>query len=278
VRKGSKNYVLWVEPRALGVVGVSGASSYGVLLTSTWILWVEWAWLDYMCLHHKFYDNRSFLWHFQLWYTCICVCSRPCYVFMCAYVNMVCQRCMLYDDMYSHDKNEKYLKIIIQHITLILWPFIDCNTLKMFSLSFWEKSLLHVKQNAYKTKMVTKCEVLMSFTMVPICMHGMPICLHMDLDNMLIINNKIILQQHGFVFNNCDNITNKLKLKLKLKKYWHCNRAMFYGFGWSFNKAFTICGSCWTHSIFDVFFTISWCFENMRFPIQRLLQKPLPKP
>jgi hypothetical protein len=23
---------------------------------------------------------------------------------LCVYVNMVCQRCMLYDDMYSHDK------------------------------------------------------------------------------------------------------------------------------------------------------------------------------
>jgi len=42
----------------LGVVGVSGAPSYGIPLTSTWILQVEWAWLDYMCLHHKFYDNR----------------------------------------------------------------------------------------------------------------------------------------------------------------------------------------------------------------------------
>jgi hypothetical protein len=41
---------------------------------------------------------------FGLWYTSICVCSHPCYVFMCVYVNMVCQRCMLYDDMYSHDK------------------------------------------------------------------------------------------------------------------------------------------------------------------------------
>jgi len=38
--------------------------------------------------------------NYQLWYTCICVCSRPCYV----YVSMVCQRCMLYDDMYSHDR------------------------------------------------------------------------------------------------------------------------------------------------------------------------------
>jgi hypothetical protein len=44
---------------------------------------VEWAWLDYMCLHHEFYDNRFFLWHFQLWYRGICVCSRPCYVFVC---------------------------------------------------------------------------------------------------------------------------------------------------------------------------------------------------
>jgi hypothetical protein len=83
VREGSKNVVLWVEPKALGVVRVSGASSYGVSLASAWILLVEWAWLDYMCLHHKFYDSKSFLWHFQLWYTGICVCSHPCYVFMC---------------------------------------------------------------------------------------------------------------------------------------------------------------------------------------------------
>jgi ABC-type dipeptide/oligopeptide/nickel transport system permease subunit len=34
VRKGLKNVVLQVEPRVLGVVGVSGASSYGVLLAS----------------------------------------------------------------------------------------------------------------------------------------------------------------------------------------------------------------------------------------------------
>jgi len=66
--------------------------------------------------------------------------------------------------------------------------------------------------------MVTKCGVLMSFTMVPISMHGMPIFLHMDLDNMLIINNKISLQQHGFVFNNCDNITHKLKFQIKIGK------------------------------------------------------------
>ncbi len=34
VREGSKNVVLWVEPRALGVVGVSGALTYGVSLAS----------------------------------------------------------------------------------------------------------------------------------------------------------------------------------------------------------------------------------------------------
>jgi hypothetical protein len=54
---------------------------------------MEWAWLDYLCLHHEFYDNKYFLWHFQLWYTGICVCSRPCYVFVCIwvwYVNNVC--------------------------------------------------------------------------------------------------------------------------------------------------------------------------------------------
>jgi len=87
VWKGSKNIV---EPRTLGVVGVDGAPSYGVMLASVWILWVEWAWLDYMCLHHEFYDSKSFLWHFQLWYTGICVCSRPCYVFLC-----VCEYDML---------------------------------------------------------------------------------------------------------------------------------------------------------------------------------------
>jgi hypothetical protein len=41
VKKGSKNIVLQVEPRALGVVGVSGALSYGVLLASAWILRME---------------------------------------------------------------------------------------------------------------------------------------------------------------------------------------------------------------------------------------------
>ncbi len=39
-----------LEPRVLGVVGVSGASSYSVPLASAWILRMEWAWLDYMCL------------------------------------------------------------------------------------------------------------------------------------------------------------------------------------------------------------------------------------
>ncbi len=34
MREGSKNVVLRVEPKALGVVGVSGASSYGVPLAS----------------------------------------------------------------------------------------------------------------------------------------------------------------------------------------------------------------------------------------------------
>ncbi len=61
MREGSKNIVLRVEPKVLGVIGVSGAPSYGVLLASTWILRVERAWLDYMCLHHEFYDSRSFL-------------------------------------------------------------------------------------------------------------------------------------------------------------------------------------------------------------------------
>jgi len=44
----------------LRVVGVNGALSYGVLLALAWILRMEWAWLDYMCLHHEFYDNRFF--------------------------------------------------------------------------------------------------------------------------------------------------------------------------------------------------------------------------
>jgi len=61
VREGSKNVVLRIEPKALGVVRVNGAPSYGVPLASAWILRVEWAWLDCMCLHHEFYDNRSFL-------------------------------------------------------------------------------------------------------------------------------------------------------------------------------------------------------------------------
>ncbi len=60
MREGSKNVVLRVEPRALGVIGVSGALNYGVLLASAWILQMEWAWLDYMCLHHEFYDSRFF--------------------------------------------------------------------------------------------------------------------------------------------------------------------------------------------------------------------------
>jgi hypothetical protein len=60
MKEGSKNVVLRVELRTLGVVGVSGASNYGVSLASAWILRVEWAWLDCMCLHHEFYDSRSF--------------------------------------------------------------------------------------------------------------------------------------------------------------------------------------------------------------------------
>jgi hypothetical protein len=60
MRKGSKNVVLRVEPRMLGVIGISGAPSYGVSLASASILQVEWAWLDCMCLHHKFYDSRYF--------------------------------------------------------------------------------------------------------------------------------------------------------------------------------------------------------------------------
>ncbi len=34
MREGSKNVVLRVEPRVLGVIGVSGAPSYGVSLAS----------------------------------------------------------------------------------------------------------------------------------------------------------------------------------------------------------------------------------------------------
>jgi hypothetical protein len=60
VRKGSKNVVLQVEPRALGIVGVSASPSHSVPLASAWILRVEWAWFYFMCLHHEFYDSRSF--------------------------------------------------------------------------------------------------------------------------------------------------------------------------------------------------------------------------
>jgi hypothetical protein len=65
VRKGYKNVVLRVKLRTLEVVGVSGTPSYGVPLTSAWILRVEWAWLDCMCLHHEFNDSISFSWHFH---------------------------------------------------------------------------------------------------------------------------------------------------------------------------------------------------------------------
>jgi hypothetical protein len=58
MREGSNNVVLRVEPRVLGIVGVSGAPSYGVMLALTWILQVEWAWLD--CFN-EFYDSRFFL-------------------------------------------------------------------------------------------------------------------------------------------------------------------------------------------------------------------------
>jgi hypothetical protein len=60
MREGSKNVVLRVEPRALKVVGVNGAPNYGVPLASAWILRMKWFWLDCMCLHHEFYDSRSF--------------------------------------------------------------------------------------------------------------------------------------------------------------------------------------------------------------------------
>jgi hypothetical protein len=38
VKEGSKNVVLQIELTVLGVVGLSGASSYGVPLASAWIL------------------------------------------------------------------------------------------------------------------------------------------------------------------------------------------------------------------------------------------------
>jgi hypothetical protein len=60
MKEGSKNVFLRVEPKTLGVVGVSGAPSYGVPLASALILQMELAWLNCMCLHHKFYDSRSF--------------------------------------------------------------------------------------------------------------------------------------------------------------------------------------------------------------------------
>jgi hypothetical protein len=44
----------------LGIVGVNGAPSYGVPLASVWIFRMEWAWFDWMCLHHEFYDSRFF--------------------------------------------------------------------------------------------------------------------------------------------------------------------------------------------------------------------------
>jgi hypothetical protein len=61
MREGSNNIVLRVERITFGVVKVSGVPNYGVLLVSAWILRVEWAWLDYVCLHHEFYGSRSFL-------------------------------------------------------------------------------------------------------------------------------------------------------------------------------------------------------------------------
>jgi hypothetical protein len=60
VKEGSKNVVLRIEPKVLGVVRVNGISNYGVPLASAWILQVEWVWLDCMCLHHEFYDSRFF--------------------------------------------------------------------------------------------------------------------------------------------------------------------------------------------------------------------------
>ncbi len=66
---------------------------------------MEWAWLDYMCLHHEFYDIDI---------SCdIFSCGTQVFVYvlvhvmcLCVYVSMVCQRCMLYDDMYLHDNTK----------------------------------------------------------------------------------------------------------------------------------------------------------------------------
>jgi hypothetical protein len=35
---------------------------------------------------------------------------------LCVYVSMVCQRCMLYDDMYSHDNEDMFLKFFMRMI------------------------------------------------------------------------------------------------------------------------------------------------------------------
>jgi hypothetical protein len=89
----------------LGVVGVSGVPSCGVSLASAWILQMEWAWLDCMCLHHKFYDSGSFS-RGILGASCgtrVFVYALVHVMCLCVYVSMVCQQCMLYDDMYSHD-------------------------------------------------------------------------------------------------------------------------------------------------------------------------------
>jgi len=117
VKESSKNVILWVELRVLGVVGVGGASSYGVLLPSACILWVEWAWLDYMCLYYKFYDNKFSrdIFSYGTW---IFVYVLIHVMYLCVYVNMICQQCMLYDDMYLQDNYKKPSQTSISSIYL----------------------------------------------------------------------------------------------------------------------------------------------------------------
>src|SRR5450759_1565399 len=50
----------------------------------------------------------------------LCTCMYACILLpmLCVYVCMVCQRCMLYDDVYSHDrdKGEKGGKILTHYV------------------------------------------------------------------------------------------------------------------------------------------------------------------
>jgi hypothetical protein len=62
-----------------------------------------------MCLHHEFYDSKS-----------SCDTRVFVYVFihvmcLCVYVSMVCQQCMLYDDMYSHNNARTDILLVLEH-------------------------------------------------------------------------------------------------------------------------------------------------------------------